>query len=768
MFEDNAEYGLGMAKATLASRLRLRNIVKKALEDEKTPADIKDQLKKWNESWQNASACETIYDAILPLLEREKNSTNQTLKDLYNHRNYFPRISQWITGGDGWAYDIGYGGLDHVIAQGVDLNVIVLDTEMYSNTGGQKSKATPMGAVAKFASNGCRRNKKDLGAMAMAYGDIYVASISLQANPQQAIRAFLEAESYPGASIIICYSPCREQGFPLSQSLAEAKAAVDAGYWNLYRYDPRLVAKGQNPFQLDSANISLELKQFLQRENRYELLMRTKKEVATELQAGLKENIERKMARLQKLAETTQKLKTDLPAASATTPSKQDPNKRVPMPMRPAQERNKDFKEVALGFSKEQAIEESKRCLGCKKPMCKEACPVSVPIPEYIAAIKEGDFVKAHEIILPQMPLVAVCGRVCPHFCEMKCIRGKKGEPLSIEFLKRAAADYSGLNNLKPAASPSGKKVAIVGSGPAGLTAAYWLAMAGHSVEIFEQKEVVGGMMALCIPEYRLPRAALNTDIERIKSLGVKIHVNSQIGDATHPIKALLEKDGFNAVFMGCGTLKAKVLGIAGENAKGVEHVIPFLESINVHNRTHIGKKVAVVGAGYSAMDAVRASKRLGAEAFIIYRRDRAQMPASPEEVHEAEEEGCTLHTLVNPTRIIVDAAGNVSGVECIKQTLGAPDASGRPTPQPVAGSEFVIPCDMVIQAISQEAELTPFASAQLKTKGSNVEVSTTMETSVPHVWAAGDCVTGPKTISEGVAAAHKAAIAIDAYLKTL
>ena len=435
------------------------------------------------------------------------------------------------------------------------------------------------------------------------------------------------------------------------------------------------------------------------------------------------------------------------------------------MRLRPAAERAHDFKEVALGYSKEEAMEESKRCLGCKKPMCVEGCPCAIPIPDYIAQIKAGNFNKAMEIVTARNPLISVCGRVCPHYCEAKCIRGKKGDPVSIEWLKRSAGDFGDAKHL--AAPPTGKKVAIVGSGPAGLVAAWHLALAGHKVEIFEQKSVPGGMMGLCIPPYRLPRADLNKDIDRIKALGVELHLNSPI-NAAHSVDHLLTRDGFNAVFLAIGTLKPKKLGVNGEDLQGVEHVIPFLESINIDGRTAIGKKVAVVGAGFSAMDAVRSAKRLGSDAFIVYRRMKDQMPASPEEVHEAEEEGCEMHVLVNPVEIL-GANGKVTGIRLQQQKLGAPDRSGRPAPEAIPGSEFDVPCDMVIQAISQEPEADFFGTTGFKlSKWNTFEVdATTMATNKPGVWAAGDAVTGPKTIVEGVGDTLKAVTAMLEYLKT-
>eukprot|EP01105_Mastigella_eilhardi_P028464 TRINITY_DN9396_c0_g1_i1.p1 TRINITY_DN9396_c0_g1~~TRINITY_DN9396_c0_g1_i1.p1 ORF type:complete len:546 (+),score=129.76 TRINITY_DN9396_c0_g1_i1:38-1675(+) len=437
--------------------------------------------------------------------------------------------------------------------------------------------------------------------------------------------------------------------------------------------------------------------------------------------------------------------------------------KRVPMKARPAVERAKDFKEVMLGYSKEEAATEASRCLHCPKPRCVESCPCAINIPEYIAAIKAGDFNKAFSIITTTNPLIGSCGRVCPHYCEASCVRGISGEPLAINWLKRAASDYGDAKSL--CASATGKKIAIVGSGPAGLVAAWHLSLAGHKCTIFEGKGVAGGMMALCIPPYRLPRDVLARDVDRIISLGVELKLNSPINDR-HTIDDLLTKDGFDAVFLGIGTLKAKKLGIEGEDAAGVQHVIPFLESVNCGGSTSIGKKVAVVGAGYSALDAVRVAKRLGADSFIVYRRERGRMSASPEEVREAEEEGVTMLLLVTPSKIVVKD-GRVAGLECIRQQLGAADKYGRAVPRPIAGSNFVVDCDMVIQAIGQEPDTVGMPAELKRTRWGTFEVDEqTMATTKAKVWAAGDAVLGPKTIVDGVAATLKAVNAINAHLK--
>jgi len=313
--------------------------------------------------------------------------------------------------------------------------------------------------------------------------------------------------------------------------------------------------------------------------------------------------------------------------------------------------------------------------------------------------------------------------------------------------LKRAASDFC--NRPVPAAGKdTGKKVAIIGSGPAGLACAYHLRKAGAACTIFEQKAVAGGMMALCIPSYRLPRDMLKADIDRILAMGVELKLNTTFG--TDVKLEDLQKE-YDAVVIAIGSMKPKKLKIPGEEAKGVEHVLRFLESINIDKRKEIGKKVVVVGGGFSAMDAVRAARRLGSDATIVYRRDREQMPATKDEVAEAEQEGVKMELLAQPVEVIVKD-GAVAGLKCIRMKLGAADKSGRPAPEPIPGSEFVIECDQIIQAISQESELS---GVDAKTSDWNsIEADANGRTSLPKVWAAGDAVTGPKTIVDAVAGA--------------
>jgi glutamate synthase (NADPH/NADH) small chain len=436
---------------------------------------------------------------------------------------------------------------------------------------------------------------------------------------------------------------------------------------------------------------------------------------------------------------------------------------RVKMGMQDARTRVRNFDEVASGYSKEEAIAEAQRCLKCKKEPCSEACPLHCAPAEYIAFIAEGDFDQALSQILEYNPLAASCGRVCVHYCEGDCTLGKKGTPLAIASLKRAAADY-GRAQVKPGA-PTGKNVAVIGSGPAGLTVAWECAKAGHAVTIFEAHELEGGMLWAGIPSYRLPREAIKQDVQRVLDLGVELRLGSPIESEQQLLDLSQE---FDAVFLGIGAHEPRWMGIEGEDLEGVVHAIDFLRDVNSGQEVKVGKKTAVIGGGNVAMDAVRTARRLGAEAFIVYRRAREQMPADEAEIEETEEEGIVFHFLTNPKRVL-GKDGKMTGLECLRMELGEPDESGRRRPVPVEGSEFVIEADMMIQAISQRPDISWLAEdSELETTRWNTfEVDPeTNQTSVPGVFAAGDAVSGPATIVEAVADARKAAKGIMAYLE--
>lgn len=458
---------------------------------------------------------------------------------------------------------------------------------------------------------------------------------------------------------------------------------------------------------------------------------------------------------------------------------------RNAMPEQPADIRNKNFEEVALGYTKEMAIDEAQRCLNCPKPRCVEGCPVNVEIPKFIKAVSEENFAEAIKILKRKNSLSAVCGRVCPqeNQCESKCVLGIKGEPVAIGRLERFVADYArehGLDKVEASEIVAkGKKVAIVGSGPSGLTAAGDLAKLGYDVTIYEAFHVAGGVLMYGIPQFRLPKEIVQHEIKALKDLGVKIVVNAVIG-RTFTIKELMEEEGFDAVYVGTGAGLPYFMDIDGENLNGVYSANEFLTRVNlmkayqfpkVATPVYCGKKAAIVGAGNVAMDAARTAKRLGAEhVYIVYRRGEDEMPARKEEIHHAKEEGIELRLLNNPVRILGDDKGWVNGLECVKMELGEPDASGRRSPVEVKGSEYVLDVDMVVMAIGQGPNpLIKQTTPELEVnKRGNIVANEVGATSIPGVFAGGDIVTGAATVISAMGAGKRAAVAIDEYLNNL
>ncbi|MGN0346176.1 MAG: NADPH-dependent glutamate synthase [Lachnospiraceae bacterium] len=457
-----------------------------------------------------------------------------------------------------------------------------------------------------------------------------------------------------------------------------------------------------------------------------------------------------------------------------------DVMKKIPVREQDPQVRAANFEEVCLGYEKEEAMCEASRCINCKNAQCIKGCPVSINIPGFIEQVKEGNFEEAYKIISESSALPAVCGRVCPQEsqCEGKCIRGIKGEAISIGKLERFVADWARENNIKPvpASEKLGKKVAVIGSGPAGLTCAGDLAKLGYDVTIFEALHKAGGVLVYGIPEFRLPKdAVVAKEIENVKSLGVKIETDVVIGKAT-TIDQLMEEEGFDAVFIGSGAGLPKFMGIPGENSNGVFSANEYLTRSNLmkafdeSSTTPIqrGKKVAVVGGGNVAMDAARTALRLGAEVHIVYRRSEAELPARVEEVHHAKEEGIIFDLLTNPTQILADENGWVTGIECIRMELGEPDASGRRRPVEVAGSEFVIDVDTVIMSLGTSPNpLISSTTKGLEINGRKCIIATedTGATSKEGVYAGGDAVTGAATVILAMGAGKAAAKGIHEYL---
>lgn len=449
--------------------------------------------------------------------------------------------------------------------------------------------------------------------------------------------------------------------------------------------------------------------------------------------------------------------------------------KKNEMPSQEPNVRNKNFREVALGYSSEQAIDEAKRCLNCKNRPCVSGCPVNIMIPDFIAKMAEGNFEGAYQVIAKSSALPAVCGRVCPQEsqCEKLCVRGKKGEPVGIGRLERFAADWHN-EHVKEAPEkprPNGHKVAVIGSGPSGLTCAGDLARLGYEVTVFEALHTAGGVLVYGIPEFRLPKAIVQKEIDGLKEMGVKIETNMVIGRALS-IDELLE-DGFEAVFIGSGAGLPRFMNIPGENLKGVYSANEFLTRVNLMKAYLPGsdtpiqhaKRVAVVGGGNVAMDAARCAKRLGAEeVYIVYRRSEKELPARAEEVEHAKEEGIIFKLLNNPAKILGDETGSVKGMECLEMELGEPDASGRRRPVEKQGSEFVLDVDCVIMAIGTSPNpLIKSTTQGLETQkwgGIIVEEETGL-TSRPNVYAGGDAVTGAATVILAMGAGKTAAKAI-------
>lgn len=457
-----------------------------------------------------------------------------------------------------------------------------------------------------------------------------------------------------------------------------------------------------------------------------------------------------------------------------------DRMKRTPVVEQEASIRAKNFEEVCLGYDEERAFKEANRCLGCKNPKCVSGCPVSIDIPGFISKLKENNIEGAAKEIAKYSSLPAVCGRVCPQEtqCEGKCVLGIKGEAVAIGKLEKFTADWARKNDidLSSKGESKGKRVAVIGSGPAGLTCAGDLAKRGYDVTIFEALHEAGGVLVYGIPEFRLPKdEVVKKEIENIKKLGVKIETNVIVG-RTVTIDSLVEDDGFDTIFIGSGAGLPKFMGIPGENSNGVFSANEFLTRVNLMKAfkeeydtpVKVGKKVAVVGGGNVAMDAARTALRLGAETHIIYRRSEAELPARLEEVHHAKEEGVIFDVLTNPTEILCDENGWVKGMKCVQMELGEQDQSGRRRPVVKENSEFIMEVDTVIMSLGTSPN--PLISSTTKGLEINkwkciVADEETGLTTKEGVYAGGDAVTGAATVILAMGAGKKSAMAIDEYL---
>ena len=454
--------------------------------------------------------------------------------------------------------------------------------------------------------------------------------------------------------------------------------------------------------------------------------------------------------------------------------------KKNPIPEQDPNVRNKNFEEVALGYTVEMAVDEANRCLNCPRPACMSGCPVNVKIPQFIARVREQDFKGAYHKILEDSSLPAICGRVCPQEkqCESKCVRGIKGEPVGIGRLERFVADWNRENadEMPEKIATNGHRVAVIGSGPSGLACASDLAKLGYDVTVYEHFHKAGGVLAYGIPEFRLPKAIVQKEIDTLKDLGVEFVLNFVVG-RSETIDELFG-DGFEAIFVGSGAGLPTFIGVPGENANGVYSANEYLTRINLmkaykeNSDTPIyhAKKVAVVGGGNVAMDAARCAKRMGAdEVYIVYRRSEKELPARLEEIHHAKEEGVVFKFLTAPLEVLSDENFNVTGLKCQQMELGEPDASGRRRPIPVEGSEFVIDLDCVIAAIGTSPNpLIRHTTPGLETnrKGCIVADDEHGITSKDGVFAGGDAVTGAATVILAMGAGKRAAAAMDEYIK--
>ena len=454
--------------------------------------------------------------------------------------------------------------------------------------------------------------------------------------------------------------------------------------------------------------------------------------------------------------------------------------KKNPMPSQDPNVRNKNFDEVALGYTEEMAIDEAKRCLNCKNPKCVNGCPVNVHIPEFIAKVAEGKFDEAFGVITSTNSLPAICGRVCPqeNQCEGQCIRGIKGEPVGIGRLERFVADWHRAQKTAPAAkpAPNGHKVAVIGAGPSGLTCAGDLAKLGYAVTIFEALHLPGGVLSYGIPEFRLPKQIVQEEIDGLRALGVEIECNTVVGK-TLTVDELFEM-GYEALFIGSGAGLPRFMGIPGESLKGVYSANEYLTRINLmkaylpDSATPIkhSRRVAVVGGGNVAMDAARCAKRLGAEeVFIVYRRGLEEMPARREEVEHAQEEGIIFHTLCNPVEVLGDENSNVCGMRCVRMTLGEPDESGRRRPIVQEGSDFVLDVDTMIMSIGTSPNpliRSTMPGLEADRRGCLIVRGESGLTTREGVYAGGDAVTGAATVILAMGAGKNAAQAIDEYIR--
>jgi pyruvate ferredoxin oxidoreductase beta subunit len=697
-----------------------------------------------------ATGCNSVYGATYPFNPYQVPWTNSLFEnapaDALGIRARWDQLGHadrklWVMGGDGAMYDIGFQSLSRMVASGADINVLVLDTQAYSNTGGQASTATFGGQVAKLsafgtAQHGKLERRKELGRILMSHGEVYVAQVST-AHVNHFYRAVIEANEYPGPAVLIAYTPCMpEHGIPDDAGARSLRAAVDSRAFPLFTYDPRRGATIAERLSL-AGNPSLEADwhrlpdgtdydfiAFARGEGRFAPHFAADGTATSEILATRDERLA-SWRTLQELAGI----------------GRQSSGKREPITLQ--------FAETARTMTADDAVAAAATCLQCKDPTCVAGCPIRVDIPRYLEHVAAGDFAAAGEVLFGHNPMPDVTSRVCAHErqCEGSCKRAATEGTVPIGQIERFVAEWAREHADPPAPAPapaSGRRVAVIGAGPAGIACAGELARRGHAVTVFDAHAKVGGILRYGIPAYRLPNEIVERQAERLRRAGVTFELGIRVGENETLEQLRLRYD---EVFVGAGAEAAVRAGVAGEELVGVMPASAYLEQVGVDaDAAPRGRTVAVLGGGNAAMDAARSAVRLGAERVtIVYRRGRAQMPAYASEVHEAEIEGIGFVFLASPIELLGDADGRVRAVHCERMALGEPDASGRP--RAISTGELLeLEADLVITALGTRPEAwIPQAMAE------------------GHLHAGGDAVRGPATVVEAIADGLRAASAIDA-----
>jgi pyruvate ferredoxin oxidoreductase beta subunit len=714
-----------------------------------------------------ATGCNSVYGATYPFNPYLVPWTNSLFENApadalgirarWDQEGHAER-NLWVLGGDGAMYDIGFQSLSRMVASGADINVLVLDTQVYSNTGGQASTASFGGQVTKLtafgkAQHGKLERRKELGRILMSHGEVYVAQVST-AHLNHFYRAVMEANEYPGPAVLIAYTPCMpEHGIADDAGARSVKAAVDSRAFPLFTYDPRrgetiaerLSLAGNPSVDADWQRLpdgtEYDFVAFARDEGRFAPHFAADGTPTPEMVATRDDRLANWRA-LQELA--------GLGRRSAA---------RAGIPL--------DFAESTRTMTAEEAQAAAASCLQCKDPTCVAACPIRVDIPRYLEHVAVGDFAAAADVLLEHNPMPSVTSRVCEHEnqCEGSCKRAKTEGVVPIGAIERFVAEWA-RQNRPPVEAPAatGRTVAVVGAGPGGLACAGELAARGHALTVFDAYLAAGGVLRYGIPAYRLPNDVVDAEIERLRALGVHFEFGVRIGQAW-TLEQLRTR--FDAIFVAIGVGAAVMAGIPGEDLAGVFTATEYLERVNragADDRELRGGSVVVVGGGTVANDAARRADRPGAETVtVVYRRERAELPACASELHEAEGEGVRFIFLAGPTTILGDADGSVRAVRCARMALGEPDDSGRPRPVPT-GEELEVEADHVIVALGSRAE--PWLAAT--NPGLAVDASARLivdergATSIPGVYAGGDIVRGAATVVDAVGDGLRAAKAID------